>query len=91
MGAERDHLVKFIFPKLHGLCWTHSGACEEVDQWEVTVLPIYPSGIQPSRSRLVGWVGEGYGGALDIQGVPDQRVFLPDESTNGDEKEEVFR
>lgn len=70
MGAERDHLVKFIFPELRRLCESRGVTWGEVDlRWGVTdeeaaegkVLPICLEEIKRCRPYFIGILGERYG------------------------------
>jgi tetratricopeptide (TPR) repeat protein len=75
MRAERDYLVKFIFPQLRLLCESRSVTWGDVDlRWGVTeeqkaegqVLPICLEEIERCRPFFIGLLGERYGW------VPDQ-------------------
>jgi nephrocystin-3 len=70
MGAERDYLVKFIFPQLRKLCESRGVTWGEVDlRWGITekqsdegqVLPICLAEIERSRPYFIGLLGERYG------------------------------
>jgi nephrocystin-3 len=70
MQAERDHLVKFIFPQLRKLCESRGVTWGEVDlRWGVTdeqaaegkVLPICLEEIKRCRPYFIGLLGERYG------------------------------
>ena len=70
MQAERDHLVKFIFPQLRKLCESRGVTWGEVDlRWGVTdeqaaegkVLPICLEEIKRCRHYFIGLLGERYG------------------------------
>jgi len=70
MTAERDHLVKFIFPELRRLCESRGVTWGEVDlRWGVTdeeaaegkVLPICLEEIARCRPYFIGILGERYG------------------------------
>ncbi len=70
MQAERDYLVKFIFPQLRKLCESRGVAWGEVDlRWGVTdeqvaegkVLPICLEEIKRCRPYFIGLLGERYG------------------------------
>jgi hypothetical protein len=70
MHAERDHLVKFVFPQLRGLCEARGVTWGEVDlRWGVTaeevaegkVLPICLEEINRCRPYFIGLLGERYG------------------------------
>ena len=70
MQAERDHLVKFIFPQLRKLCEARGVTWGEVDlRWGVTdeqaaegkVLPICLEEIKRCRPYFIGLLGERYG------------------------------
>lgn len=77
MQAERDHLVKFIFPQLRKLCESRGVTWGEVDlRWGVTdeqaaegkVLPICLEEIKRCRPYFIGLLGERYGWIPD--GLP---------------------
>lgn len=70
MQAERDHLVKFIFPQLRKLCESRGVTWGEVDlRWGVTdeqaaegkVLPVCLEEIKRCRPYFIGLLGERYG------------------------------
>lgn len=70
MQAERDYLVKFIFPQLRKLCESRGVVWSEVDlRWGITdeqsaegqVLPICLAEIQHCRPYFIGLLGERYG------------------------------
>jgi tetratricopeptide (TPR) repeat protein len=70
MQAERDHLVKFVFPQLRKLCESRGVTWGEVDlRWgitdeeaaEGTVLPLCLEEIQRCRPYFLGLLGERYG------------------------------
>ena len=74
MGAERDYLVKFIFPQLRKLCESRGVTWGEVDlRWGVTdeaaaegkVLPICLEEIRRCRPYFIGMLGERYGWVPD--------------------------
>ena len=74
MQAERDHLVKFIFPQLRKLCEERGVTWSEVDlRWGITseqsaegqVLPICLEEIQRCRPYFIGLLGERYGWVPD--------------------------
>ena len=74
MQAERDHLVKFIFPQLRKLCESRGVTWGEVDlRWGVTdeqaaegkVLPICLEEIKRCRPYFIGLLGERYGWISD--------------------------
>ncbi|MCX6055280.1 MAG: DUF4062 domain-containing protein [Chloroflexi bacterium] len=74
MQAERDELVKFIFPQLRKLCEKRGITWGEVDlRWGITdeqksdgrVLPICLSEIQHCRPFFIGILGERYGWVPD--------------------------
>ena len=78
MQAERDHLVKFIFPQLRKLCESRGVTWGEVDlRWGVTdeqaaegkVLPICLEEIKRCRPYFIGLLGERYGWIPDA--LPD--------------------
>ena len=70
MTAERDYLVKFIFPQLRKLCESRGVAWGEVDlRWGITneqsadgqVLPLCVAEIQRCPPYFIGLLGERYG------------------------------
>ena len=70
MQAERDHLVKFIFPQLRKLCEERAVTWTEVDlRWGITdeevaegkVLPLCLEEIQRCRPYFIGLLGQRYG------------------------------
>ena len=74
MQAERDELVKFIFPQLRKLCEQRGVGWGEVDlRWGITdeqksegkVLPICLDEIQRCRPYFIGVLGERYGWVPD--------------------------
>jgi len=74
MGAEREELVKKIFPELRKLCESRGVTWGEVDlRWGVTeeqaaegkVLPICLAEIERSRPYFIGLLGERYGWVPD--------------------------
>jgi hypothetical protein len=74
MHAEREELVKRIFPQLRKLCEQRGVTWGEVDlRWGVTdeqkaegkVLPICLEEIQRCRPYFIGLLGERYGWVLD--------------------------
>lgn len=74
MQAERDHLVKHVFPRLRKLCESRGVTWGEVDlRWGVTdeqaaegqVLPICLEEINRCRPYFIGILGERYGWVPD--------------------------
>ena len=74
MQAERDYLVKFIFPQLRKLCEQRAVTWGEVDlRWGITeqqsaegkVLPICLAEIERCRPYFIGLLGERYGWVPD--------------------------
>lgn len=70
MQAERDHLVKIVFPQLRKLCEQRGVTWSEVDlRWGITseqsaegqVLPICLEEIQRCKPYFIGLLGERYG------------------------------
>lgn len=70
MKAEREELVKFVFPQLRKLCEPRGVTWGEVDlRWGITdeekaegrVLPICLAEINNSRPYFIGLLGERYG------------------------------
>jgi hypothetical protein len=75
MAAEREELVKFVFPQVRKLCEERGVTWGEVDlRWGITdeqkaegkVLPICLAEIERSRPYFIGLLGERYGW------IPDQ-------------------
>ncbi len=75
MQAERDHLVKIIFPQLRKLCEQRGVTWSEVDlRWGITseqsaegqVLPICLEEIQRCKPYFIGLLGERYGWIPDV-------------------------
>ena len=74
MQAERDELVKFIFPQLRKLCEQRGVTWGYIDlRWGITekqqkegeVLPICLKEIQRCRPYFIGFLGERYGSLPD--------------------------
>ena len=74
MAAEREELVKFVFPQLRKLCEERGVTWGEVDlRWGITdeqaaegqVLPICLAEITRSRPYFIGLLGERYGWVPD--------------------------
>ena len=70
MKADRDYLVKFIFPQLRKLCEARAVTWTEVDlRWGVTneekaegkVLPIVLAEVERCQPYFIGLLGERYG------------------------------
>lgn len=81
MQAERDYLVKFIFPQLRKLCESRGVTWGEVDlRWGVTdeqaaegkVLPICLEEIKRCRPYFIGLLGERYGWIPDA--IPEDVI-----------------
>lgn len=81
MQAERDYLVKFIFPQLRNLCEHRGVVWGEVDlRWGVTdeqraenkVLPICLEEIKRCRPYFIGLLGERYGWVPDT--IPEDLI-----------------
>ena len=81
MQAERDVLVKTVFPQLRKLCEERAVAWTEVDlRWGITeqessegqVLPLCLAEIERCRPYFIGLLGELYGW------VPEPETFSPD-------------
>lgn len=79
MQAERDVLVKRVFPQLRKLCEARAVAWTEVDlRWGITteeasegkVLPLCLAEIQRCRPYFIGLLGERYGWVPGEQDVP---------------------
>ena len=89
MQAERDELVKRIFPQLRKLCETRGVTWGEVDlRWGLTdeqkaegkVLPICLAEIHNCRPYFIGLLGERYGWVPDevMPGLVEQEEWLGD-------------
>jgi tetratricopeptide (TPR) repeat protein len=89
MHAERDELVKRIFPQLRKLCEQRGVAWAEVDlRWGITdeqsaegqVLPICLAEIKNCRPYFIGLLGERYGWVPERipQDLIDQENWLAD-------------
>src|SRR6476661_10942703 len=74
MQAERDELIKRVFPAIRRLCQQRGVAWSEVDlRWGVTdeqkaegdVLPICLAEIDRSRPYFIGLLGQRYGWVPD--------------------------
>ena len=87
MQAEREELVKRIFPQLRRLCETRGVAWSEVDlRWGVTdeqkaegaVLPICLAEIDRSRPYFIGLLGQRYGWVPEElpEGITEQLPWL---------------
>src|SRR5438552_8621310 len=70
MQAERDYLVKFIFPHLRKLCESRHVSFGEVDlRWGITdketaegkVLPLCMQEIEGCHPYFIGLLGDRYG------------------------------
>jgi nephrocystin-3 len=81
MKAERDHLLRFIFPKLRRLCEERAVTWDVVDlRWGVTdeetaegqVLPICLEEIRRCRPYFIGLLGERYGWVPDS--IPEELI-----------------
>jgi len=81
MHAERDELIKRIFPQLRKLCEERGVTWSEVDlRWGITeeesqrgeVLPICLAEIQRCRPYFIGLLGERYGWVPDV--VPAELI-----------------
>lgn len=81
MQAERDYLVKYIFPQLRNLCESRDATWGEVDlRWGVTdeqaaegkVLSICLEEIKRCRPYFIGLLGERYGWVQ--QHIPEHLV-----------------
>lgn len=73
MFAEREELVKYVFPQLRKLCEQRSVTCSEIDlRWgipneetaEGKVLPICLREIQRCRPYFIGLLGNVMAGSL---------------------------
>ena len=83
MQAERDHLVKVVFPELRNRCRQRQVEFVEIDlRWGITseqkaegkVLPICLSEIQRCRPYFIGLLGERYGWVPQSRDIPDSLV-----------------
>lgn len=81
MRAEREELLKFVFPKLRAICEARGVVWGEVDlRWGITdeqkaegqVLPICLKEIRRCRPYFIGILGERYGSVPDS--VPENLV-----------------
>jgi len=93
MQAERDELVKRIFPQLRKLCDERGVTWGEVDlRWGITdeqsaegqVLPICLAEIQNCRPYFIGLLGERYGWVPDAfpQELIESESWLAEQSGN---------
>jgi tetratricopeptide (TPR) repeat protein len=91
MQAERDELVKRVFPQLRRLCEQRGVAWSEVDlRWGVTdeqaaegaVLPICLAEIERTRPYFIGLLGQRYGWVPDEvpAALVEQLGWLGDEA-----------
>jgi tetratricopeptide (TPR) repeat protein len=91
MQAERDELVKRVFPQLRRLCEQRGVAWSEVDlRWGVTdeqaaegaVLPICLAEIERTRPYFIGLLGQRYGWVPDElpTALVEQLGWLGDEA-----------
>ncbi|MFQ5642416.1 MAG: tetratricopeptide repeat protein [Thiogranum sp.] len=89
MHAEREELVKRVFPQLRKLCGERGVTWGEVDlRWGITdeqkaegqVLPICLAEIEKSRPYFIGLLGERYGWVPDgvEQGLTEREPWLKD-------------
>ena len=89
MQAERDELVKRIFPQLRKLCEQRGVTWGEVDlRWGITneqkaegrVLPICLAEIVGCRPYFIGLLGERYGWVIDEipDGLMEKEAWLAD-------------
>src|SRR5208337_2781300 len=92
MQAERDHLVKFVFPQLRRLCELRGVTWGEVDlRWGVTdeqaaegkVLPICLEEIKRCRPYFIGLLGERYGWVPESipDGLLEKEAWLREQFT----------
>ena len=79
MHAEREELVKFVFPKLRRLCESRGVVWGDVDlRWGISeeqkaeVVPICLKEIRRCRPYFIGILGERYGSAPDM--LPESLV-----------------
>jgi len=86
MKADRDYLVKFIFPQLRMLCEERGVTWTEVDlRWGVTdeekaegmVLPIVMAEIDRCYPYFIGLLGERYGQQYNDEIPPELAERLP--------------
>ncbi|MEI6758589.1 MAG: DUF4062 domain-containing protein [Chlorobium sp.] len=79
MKAEREVLVKDVFPQLRKLCEERAVALTEVDlRWGITekesseskVLPLCLAEIERCRPYLIGLLGERYGWVPEPDSIP---------------------
>ncbi len=80
MREDRDHLVKFVFPKLRKLCEQRGVSWGEVDlRWGITdeeaaegkVLPLCLEEIRRCRPYFIGILGERYGWVPEEKEIPN--------------------
>lgn len=87
MQAERDELIKFVFPQLRSLCDSRGVVWGEVDlRWGITdeekaegkVLPLCLEEIKNCRPYFIGLLGERYGWVPDDfpQGIIESEPWL---------------
>lgn len=83
MHAERDHLVRFVFPELRERCAKRQLHLVDVDlRWGVTeeeaerkVLEICLDEIERCRPFFIGLLGERYGWVPPKYDVPDEKHY----------------
>src|SRR5438270_9760031 len=89
MHAEREELVKRVFPQLRKLCEQRGVTWGEVDlRWGITdeqkaegrVLPICLAEIIGCRPYFIGLLGERYGWVIDEipAGLAEREIWLAD-------------
>jgi tetratricopeptide (TPR) repeat protein len=92
MQAERDELVKYVFPRLRRICEQRGLSLTEVDlRWGLTdeqakrgeVLSICLAEIERSRPYFIGLLGERYGSVPDAID-PDLALRYPWLNTHSD-------
>ncbi len=83
MHAERDHLVRFVFPELRERCAKRQLHLVDVDlRWGVTeeeaerkILEICLDEIERCRPFFIGMLGERYGWVPPKYDVPDEKHY----------------
>ena len=84
MHAERDHLVRVVFPELRERCARRQLHLVDVDlRWGVTeedaeqgkALEICLHEIEDCRPFFIGMLGERYGWVPDSYAIPDEEKF----------------
>jgi len=101
MAAEREELVKFVFPQLRKRCEERGVAWGEVDlRWGITdeqaaegqVLPICLAEIERSRPYFIGLLGERYGWVPNVldPALIEQEPWLDEHAGRSVTELEIF-